>query len=90
MTSMMSSFAAEGHISSSELLRAESEAAHHAENRVRAVRVVAGISDTVDDCRELLSILGLGTADIVMARDEIRQAHEDRSGTKPRRKKTAA
>ncbi|SOD70470.1 hypothetical protein SAMN05892883_0167 [Jatrophihabitans sp. GAS493] len=87
MTSPSSAFAAESHISYSEQLRAEAEAAHHAENRVRAVRVVAGLCTDVTECKELLSILGLDRADVTKAVGEIRQSAAD---PKPRSKSSAA
>ncbi|SDI96439.1 hypothetical protein SAMN05444157_1024 [Frankineae bacterium MT45] len=94
MTSPSSAFAPETHISHSEQLRAEAEAAHHAENRVRAVRVVAGLSTDVVECRELLSILGLDASDVTKALTELRDAPEALSDStaepRPRSKSSAA
>lgn len=87
MTSPSSAFAPESHISYSEQVRAETEAAHHAENRVRAVRVVAGLSTDIDECRELLSILGLESGDVSKALQELRSRSEADKST---RKRTAA
>jgi len=67
MTSRIDAFAAHS-ISDSEAARAEAEAAHYAESRKRAARVVAACASDITEFRILADMLGIDRADIVAAR----------------------
>jgi hypothetical protein len=68
-------------ISEADVARMEADEALHAEWQRKAVRVVAGSSIDADDCRLLLSILGLDREIIASARGE--------SAPRPARKRRA-
>jgi hypothetical protein len=55
-------------ISQADLARLEAEEKLHAEQQRKAARVVAAASHDVEDCRNLLALLGLGTDVIRSAR----------------------
>jgi hypothetical protein len=57
-------------ISQADLARIEAEEQLHSEQQRRAVRVVAATAHDADDCRMLLSILGLDTSIVTAARSE--------------------
>lgn len=57
-------------MSDSEAVRAEVEAAHHADNRRRAAYVVAACATDADEFRILADMLGLEDADITAARED--------------------
>jgi hypothetical protein len=61
-------------ISQADLARIEAEEKLHAEQQRRAVQVVAAAASDVDDCRTLLSMLGLGHDVVAAARLELRPA----------------
>jgi len=56
-------------MSASEAVRAEAEAAHDAESRKRAARVVAACASDVTEFRILADMLGLDGSDIAAARE---------------------
>jgi len=58
-------------ISQADLARIEAEEKLHAEQQRRAVQVVAAAATDVDDCRMLLSMLGLGREVVVAARGDL-------------------
>lgn len=58
-------------ISRADLARIEAEEALHAQQRRSAVKVIAAASTDLDDCRMLLSILGLDDATVRAARSEL-------------------
>jgi hypothetical protein len=80
MTSRIDAFAAHS-ISDSEAARAEAEAAHYAESRKRAARVVAACASDITEFRILAEMLGLGSADIEAARQV--------TSTRPRKRRAA-
>ncbi len=57
-------------ISQADMARIEAEEALHANQQRRAARVVAAAATDVEDCRMLLSILGLAPEVVVAARCE--------------------
>lgn len=59
-------------ISQADLARIEAEEKLHAEQQRRAVQVIAAAAHDVDDCRMLLSVLGLGSDVVAAARRELR------------------
>lgn len=61
-------------ISQADLARIEAEEKLHAEQQRRAVQVIAAAAHDADDCRMLLSILGLGSDVVAAARRERRTA----------------
>ena len=61
-------------ISEADVARIEAEEALHAEWQRKAARVVAGASHDLDDCRQLLSMLGLDRDVLVHALGELRGA----------------
>lgn len=73
-------------ISEADLARIEAEEQLHAEQQRSAVRVVAASAIDADDCRTLLSVLGLETPVVAAARAEMRPAAPKR----PRRRHAAA
>lgn len=74
-------------ISEADLARIEAEEQLHAEEQRKAVRVVAGCSQDADDCRMLLSMLGLGHDVVVSARSKGGAAKT--GGKRPRRRSAA-
>jgi hypothetical protein len=72
-------------ISQADMARIEAEEKLHAEQQRKAVRVVAGASLDADDCRTLLSILGLDHEVVVSARSQERPAAK-----RPRKRRAAA
>jgi hypothetical protein len=75
-------------ISRADVARMEAEEALHAEWQRKAARVIAASSTDVDDCRELLSMLGLGMQVVRDARGGA-GAHPNaarKTATKPARK----
>jgi hypothetical protein len=73
-------------ISEADLARIEAEEKLHADQQRSAVRVVAASALDADDCRTLLSILGLDTPIVAAARAEMRAPAQKR----PRRRRAAA
>jgi hypothetical protein len=73
-------------ISEADMARIEAEEKLHAEQQRKAVRVVAGSALNVEDCRTLLSILGLERDVVLAARGET--AH--RAVGRPPRRRPAA
>jgi hypothetical protein len=61
-------------ISQADLARILAEEELHADEQRRAVRVVAAGANDVDDCRMLLSILGLGPEVVAAARAQLHDA----------------
>ncbi len=72
-------------ISQADLARIEAEEKLHAEQQRKAVKVVAGASLDADDCRTLLSILGLDREIVASAR-----AQERPAAKRPRKRRAAA
>jgi hypothetical protein len=58
-------------ISEADLARIEAEEKLHAEQQRSAVRVIAASALDADDCRTLLSVLGLSRDTVVAARAEM-------------------
>ena len=88
MTSQIDAFipaasSSERTMSDSEAARAEAEAAHYAESRRRAARVVAACASDVTEFRILADMLGLDSSDIAAAR------HDDKAPTRSRRHRAA-
>jgi hypothetical protein len=75
-------------ISEADLARIEAEEKLHADQQRSAVRVVAASAIDADDCRTLLSILGLDRETVVAARAEM--AHSTAAAKRPRRRRAAA
>ena len=73
-------------ISEADLARIEAEEKLHAQQQRSAVRVVAASSLDADDCRTLLSILGLDTAIVAEARAEMDRPAPPK---RPRRRRAA-
>lgn len=73
-------------ISATDMARIEAEEVLHAKQQRAAVRVVASASLDTDDCRMLLSILGLDGEPVVQAHAELVAA----PAAKPTRKRRAA
>lgn len=61
-------------ISQADIARILAEEELHADEQRRAVRVVAAGANDADDCRMLLSILGLGPEVVAAARAQLRSA----------------
>ncbi len=72
-------------ISQADLARIDAEEKLHSEQKRSAVRVVAASSQDADDCRTLLSILGLDREIVAAARN---QAHA--TTKRPRKRRAAA
>jgi hypothetical protein len=72
-------------ISEADLARIEAEEQLHADQKRSAVRVVAASSLDADDCRTLLSILGLDPEVVASARAQMRPAAK-----RPRKRSAAA
>ena len=73
-------------ISEADLARIEAEEKLHSQQQRSAVRVVAASSLDADDCRTLLSILGLDTKTVEEARAEMKQSVPPK---RPRRRRAA-
>jgi hypothetical protein len=73
-------------ISEADLARIEAEEQLHAEQQRAAVRVVAAGAVDADDCRALLSMLGLDTATVAAARAEMGRPAPPK---RPRRRRAA-
>jgi len=58
-------------ISQADLARIQAEEQLHAEQQRRAVQVIAATATDVQDCRTLLSMLGLGTDVVLAARRDL-------------------
>jgi hypothetical protein len=76
-------------ISRTDMARIEAEEQLHADQQRKAVRVVAGSSLDADDCRTLLSILGLGSDIVASARAEVRP-DATAAVKRPRKRRAAA
>ena len=76
-------------ISEADLARIEAEEKLHAQQQRSAVRVVAASSHDVDDCRMLLSILGLDESVVSAARAEVHAA-PGRAPKRSRKRSAAA
>ncbi len=74
-------------ISEADLARIEAEEKLHAEQQRSAVRVVAASAVDADDCRTLLSILGLDRETVVAARAQLGRPA---AAKRPRRRRAAA
>jgi hypothetical protein len=72
-------------ISEADMARIEAEDKLHADQKRSAVRVVAASSLDAEDCRTLLSILGLDRDVVASAREQIRPATK-----RPRKRRAAA
>jgi hypothetical protein len=77
-------------ISEADLARIEAEEKLHAKQQRSAVRVVAASSIDVEDCRTLLSILGLDKSVVAAARSEMSAAAPASPAAKRPRKRSAA
>jgi hypothetical protein len=75
-------------ISEADLARIEAEEKLHAEQQRKTVRVVAGCAQDAADCRELLSMLGLGPDVVAAARTPL--VVPQRPATKRPRRRSAA
>jgi hypothetical protein len=73
-------------ISEADLARIEAEEKLHAQQQRSAVRAIAGNALDADDCRMLLSMLGLDRDTVAAARAE----RAGRSGKRARRRSAAA
>jgi len=73
-------------ISEADLARIEAEEKLHSQQQRSAVRVVAASALDADDCRTLLSILGLDTKTVEEARAEMKQSVPPK---RPRRRRAA-
>jgi hypothetical protein len=58
-------------ISEADLARIEAEEKLHADQQRQAVKVVAASAKDADDCRLLLSVLGLGNEVVASARGQL-------------------
>lgn len=76
-------------ISRADLARIEAEEELHADQRRSAVRVIAGVSHDADDCRTLLSMLGLERDIVLEARKTMRPAPPRSAAKRPRRRRAA-
>jgi hypothetical protein len=76
-------------ISEADLARIEAEEKLHGQQQRSAVRVVAATSLDADDCRTLLSILGLDQTVVAAARAEV-HATAGRATKRPRKRRAAA
>ena len=74
-------------ISEADLARIEAEEKLHAEQQRSAVRIVAASALDADDCRTLLSILGLDRETVVAARAQLGRPA---AAKRPRRRRAAA
>ncbi len=76
-------------ISRTDMARIQAEEALHVRQQRSAVKVVAAASTDVDDCRTLLSILGLGDDVVAAARGEL-VANVAPAAKRPRKRRAAA
>ena len=74
-------------ISEADMARIEAEEKLHAEQQRSAVRVVAATALDADDCRTLLSILGLDQETVAAARAQLARPA---AAKRPRRRRAAA
>jgi hypothetical protein len=74
-------------ISETDLARIEAEEQLHAEQQRKTVRVIAGCAQDADDCRTLLSMLGLDHDVIAAARGTLAPQRPARK--RPRRRSAA-
>ena len=72
-------------ISEADLARIAAEEKLHAEQQCQAVKVVAASAQDADDCRLLLSVLGLGNDMVAAARGQLA-----RPAKRPRKRRAAA
>jgi hypothetical protein len=87
MTARIGSMSIDGTpISEADMARIEAEEKLHSQQKRSAVRVVAASSLDADDCRTLLSILGLDQAVVAAARAEMGQTVPPK---RPRRRRAA-
>jgi len=77
-------------ISEADLARIEAEEKLHSEQQRGAVRVVAASALNADDCRTLLSILGLDRETVVAARAQLGRPAAPAPAKRPRRRRAAA
>jgi|tagenome__1003787_1003787.scaffolds.fasta_scaffold14280280_1 hypothetical protein len=77
-------------ISEADLARIEAEEKLHSEQQRGAVRVVAASALNADDCRTLLSILGLDRETVVAARAQLGRRAAPAPAKRPRRRRAAA
>lgn len=81
-------------ISAVDVARIEAEEALHDKQRRGAAKVIAAASTDADDCRMLLSILGLSDATVRAARTELAAAHAAPAAAaapkRPRKRRVAA
>ena len=70
-------------ISQADMARLEAEEKLHEEQQRKAARVIASASLDAEDCRMLLSALGLGA-------DVVRDARVGRPAKRPRKRRVAA
>jgi hypothetical protein len=75
-------------ISEADMARIEAEEKLHAEQQRSAVRVIAASALDADDCRTLLSILGLDHDTVVAARAQM--AAPAAAPKRPRKRRAAA
>lgn len=76
-------------ISQADMARIQAEEELHAEQQRRAVRVVAATAADVEDCRMLLSMLGLGSEVVTSARAEMAAAAPVADGKRARKSRAA-
>jgi hypothetical protein len=76
-------------ISEADIARIEAEEALHAEWQRKAARVVAAGSENLDDCRQLLAMLGLDRDVVVGALGDLRSRTAAQPAAKPARKRRA-
>jgi hypothetical protein len=74
-------------ISEADMARIEAEEKLHSEQQRSAVRVIAASAIDADDCRTLLSVLGLDQHIVAEARAEMRRPEPPK---RPRRRRAAA
>jgi hypothetical protein len=70
-------------ISEADVARIEADEKLHAEQQRSAVRVVASAAHDADDCRLLLSALGIERETVLAARAKRRRGPGKRSGRRP-------
>ena len=73
-------------ISEADLARIEAEEKLHAEQQCQAVKVVAASAQDADDCRMLLSVLGLSNDMVAAARTQLGRP----AAKRPRKRRAAA
>ena len=77
-------------ISQADLARIEAEEKLHADQQRQAVKVIAAAAADVEECRMLLSMLGLDSATIADARTELAARRPAAAPAKRARKRRAA